>query len=180
MRGFWNRRDDLERELRATRPQPPPELLDALETRIHESGYRRPQRALRVGVAGALTAGMLAALAGFGGLGYAATGVSHAVKSAVHVVTPAHKAAPTGALSSATAQYKVQMCLHGHTLSVDSHAVRGLTNAGATPGACSGGAFTPATKLVRACFKGQNIQVTPAARTALLKAKLGVKSGFCK
>src|SRR5437762_3151069 len=126
MRGFWNRRDDLERELRATRPQPPPELLDALETRIHESGYRRPQRALRVGVAGALTAGMLAALAGFGGLGYAATGVSHAVKSAVHVVTPAHKAGPTGALSSATAQYKVQMCLHGHTISVDSHAVRGL------------------------------------------------------
>jgi hypothetical protein len=179
MRAFWNRGDDLERELRAQRPQPRPELLNALETRIHGSRYRRPARALRVGVAGALTAGMLVALAGFGGLSYAATGVSHAVTSAVHVVAPTKKAAPVGALSSAKAQYKVQMCLHGHTLSVDSHAVGGLTNAGATPGACLGGAFTPATKLVRACFKSQNIQVTSAARAALLKAKLGVKKGFC-
>jgi hypothetical protein len=176
---FWNRGDDLERELRAQRPEPRPEFLNALESRIHDSRYRRPGRVLRVGVAGALTAGMLAALAGFGGLGYAATGVSHAVKSAVHVVAPAHKAGPAGGLSSAKAQYKVQMCLRGHTISVDSHAVGGLTTAGATPGACAGGAFTPATKLVRACFKGQNIQVSPAARVALLKAKLGVKPGFC-
>jgi hypothetical protein len=177
---FWNRRDELERRLRAERPQPPGELVDALETRIHDSRYRRPGRVLRTGVAVAVSGGMLAALAGFGGLGYAATGVSHAVKSAVHVVAPAHKSGPATALSSAKAQYKVQMCLHGHTISVDSHAVGGLTNAGATPGACSGGAFTPATKLVRACFKGQNIQVTKAARVALLKAKLGVTSGFCK
>jgi hypothetical protein len=176
---FWNRRDDLERRLRAERPKPREEFLDALETRIHDSRYR-PGRTLRVGVAVAVSGGMLAALAGFGGLGYAATGVSHAVKSAVHVVAPAHKAAPAVALSSAKAQYKVQMCLRGHTISVDSHAIGGLTNAGATPGACTGGAFTPATKLVRACFKGQNIQVTTTARVALLKAKLGVTSGFCK
>jgi hypothetical protein len=87
---------------------------------------------------GVLTAGMLAAVAAFGGLGYAASGVSRAVGRTVHVVSPAKKATPNGAVSSAAAQYKVAMCLHGHTISVDSHAIKGILRAGGTLGPCSG------------------------------------------
>jgi len=178
MKSFWRRDDDLERELRAQRPAPRPEFLSALESRIHGDRYRRPARSLRLGLAGALTAGMLVALAGFGGLSYAASGVTHAVAAAVHVVEPVHHATPSGKLTSAMVQYKVQMCFKGHTVSVDSHAVGTLQANGATVGACSGGAFKPATKLVRLCFKAHNTQVAKKDVAALLKA--GFTKGFCK
>ncbi len=180
MRSFWRRDDDLERELRAQRPEPRPEFLNVLESRIHGDRHRRPARSLRLGLAAALTAAVLVALAGFGGLGYAASGVTQAVRSVVHVVAPVQHAKPSSALSSATVQYKEQVCFHGKTLSVDSHAVPALLAAGATSGACTGGAFTPATKLVRLCFKGHNTQVAKKDAAALLKLKVGFKKGFCK
>jgi len=178
MKSFWRRDDDLERELRAQRPEPRPEFLSALESRIHGDRYRRPARSLRLGLAGVLTAGMLVALAGFGGLSYAASGVTHAVTSAVHVVAPVHHATPSSKLSSAMVQYQVQMCYHGHTISVDSHAVGALQANGATIAACRGGAFKPATKLVRMCFKGHNTKVAKKDVAALLKA--GFTTGICK
>ena len=177
---FFKRGDGLERELRAQRPEPRPEFLNGLETRIHGSRHRRPARGLRLGLAAGLSAVMLVALAAFGGLGYAATGVSQAVSAAVHVVAPAHHAAVRAPLSSAKAQYKVQMCFHGRTLSVDSHATGALAVVGATSGACSGGGFTPATVLVRGCLRQNNIQVSRTSLAALLKAKVGVTKGFCK
>ncbi len=94
MKGFWKREDRLERELRAQRPEPSAEFMRALEGKVDGKAYRRPARPMRLGLAAALTIGMLVALASFGGLGYAATGVSHAVKAATHVVAPQHKAAP--------------------------------------------------------------------------------------
>src|SRR5215212_5595834 len=120
---FWKRGDGLERELRALRREPRPEFLQSVVNTIHGDRYRRPTRSLRLGLVGVLTAGMLVALASFGGLGYAASGVSNAVRSAVHVVSPAAKAPPDGALSSATAQYTVAMCIRGHTIFVSHHAV---------------------------------------------------------
>jgi hypothetical protein len=76
------------------------------------------------------------------------------------------------------------MCFHGHTLSVDSHAVGALESAGATPGPCAGGRFQPAVRMLTACFKGRNVSIeksatiTKAQRVRLLK--LGIKLGFCK
>jgi hypothetical protein len=122
---------------------------------------------------------MLAALGAFGGLSYAASGVSRAVESAVHVVSPTKNARPNSALSSASVQYKVAMCLQGHTIFVDSHAVKGIERAGGTLGPCSGTA-APAgsTKLVFVCFRGQSIKVEK--RSVRTMIKLGAKKGKCK
>jgi hypothetical protein len=181
--GMWRRQDDLERELRAQRPEPRRELLDGIANKI-VGERRRSDRKLRLGVAVALSAGMLAALGSFGGLSYAANGVSHAVTSAVHAVVPTQTNAPSVSYSSAMAQYKVAMCIHGHTISVDSHAVNALKRAGATGGACGGGAFKPSTPLVAACFKGTNITIAKSAQDsrserAKLK-KFGITPGRCK
>jgi hypothetical protein len=182
--GFLRGKDELERELRAQRPEPRRELVDGIASRIVGDRRRRSGRRLRLGVAVALSAGMLGVLGAFGGLSYAANGVTHAVSSAVHAVVPAQASAPSVSYSSAMAQYKVAMCFHGHTLSVDSHAQGALESAGATPGACSGGAFKPATKLEVACFKGHNVTITKSSVTTkakLAKLKtLGIKPGFCK
>jgi hypothetical protein len=181
--GFWRRQDDLERELRAHRSEPRRELVDEISSRIVGESRTSAGRKARFGVAVALTAAMLAALGAFGGLGYAANGVSHAVTAAAHVVVPNKAAVPTISESSAMAQYKVAMCFHHHTLNVDSHAVHALVANGATLGACSGGAFKPNEKLVVACFKGKNVSIAKTsanskAEQAKLK-KLGITLGSC-
>jgi hypothetical protein len=182
--GFGRRQNGLEHELRAQRPQPPRELLEGIASKIVGERRRGASRAARPGVAVALTAGMLAALGAFGGLGYAANGVTHAVAVAMHVVVPTKATVPTISESSAMAQYKVAMCFHGHTLNVDSHAVNALQHAGAKPGACSGGSFKPSEKLVVACFKGKNVSIAAvAAKTKAQKTKLkklGLTLGYCK
>jgi hypothetical protein len=185
--GFWKREDDLERELRARRPEPRRELVEGIASRIVGERRRGAGRGARLGLAVALTAGMLAALGAFGSLGYAANGVSRAVTAAVHAVVPAKpvKLIPAPAVSSAMAQYKVALCFHGHTINVDSHAVDALHAAGATgPPGCNGGAFSPNAKLVVACFKGHNVSITKAsADTKQEQARLrvlGIKLGFCK
>jgi hypothetical protein len=182
--GFWKREDDLERDLRAHRPKPRRELSDGIVNRIVGERRSGAGRKARFGVAVALTAGMLAALGAFGGLSYAASGVSHAVASAVHVVAPVSKVVPTISESSAMAQYKVAMCLHGHTIQVDSHAANGMAHAGATPGPCSGGSFKPNEKLVVACFKGTNVDIAKTSgdtrKEAAKLKQLGIKLGFCK
>jgi hypothetical protein len=176
---FWKRDDGLEHELRALRREPRPEFLQAVVNKIEGDRHRHPRRSLRLGLVGALTAGMLAALAAFGGLSYAASGVSHAVESAVHVVSPTKNATPNSALSSASAQYIVAMCIRGHTIFVDNHAIKGILRAGGSLGAC-GGAAAPAgsTKLVTVCFHGQSIKVEKRSVPAMLK--VGAKKGKCK
>jgi hypothetical protein len=175
--GIWRGRDEVERKLRTQRPEPRRELVDEIASRM-VGGRRRSHRRVRLGFAVALSVGMLVALGSVGGLGYAANGVTHAVSSAVHAVVPSEAAAPSSAVSSAMAQYKVSMCFHGHTLSVDSHAVNALRSAGAKLGACGGGAFKPATKLTTMCFKGRNVTVALSERAKL--KKLHFKAGFCK
>jgi hypothetical protein len=81
MRGF-NTGDDLERRLRAHRPRPREEFVDALSVHVRESRAARRTTSLRVAVAAALTLGMLAALGAVGGLGYAA-GAAKSAASAV-------------------------------------------------------------------------------------------------
>ena len=174
---MWRREDDLERELQARRPEPRRELVDGILSRIDGDRDRRPTRPLRLGVAVALTGAMLVALGSFGGLSFAASGVSHAVRSAVHVVAPDRSADPSTSLSSAMVQYKVAMCFHGHTINVDSHAVNALKAAGATVGACRS-ARLPKGKVATMCFKGRNITVARQDVAAL--RKLGFKPGFCK
>ena len=182
---FGRRQNDLERELRVRRPQPRRELVDGIANRIVGERRRGIGRPARLGVAVALTAAMLAALGAFGGLGYAANGVEHAVNAAAHVVVPNNAAAvPTISESSAMAQYKVALCFHNHTLNVDSHAVHALTANGATVGACSGGSFKPSEALLVACFKGKNVSIAAtSAKTDTQKAalkKLGITLGYCK
>jgi hypothetical protein len=95
MRGFtemryWRRRHefDLEAELKASRPQPSPDFVRRLEADVRESGRTRVGGRLRVALVGALTAVMLMALAGVGGVGYAASAGRDAAVSVKRVVTP--------------------------------------------------------------------------------------------
>ena len=185
--GFWRREDDLERELRANRPEPRRELVDEI-ARMAAGRPRSTGRKLRFGVAVALTAAMLGVLGASGGLSYAAGGVTQAVHSAVHAVVPTKAAKPSEAsiaFSSATAQYRVTLCFHGFTLQVDSHFARLLEALGASPGACKPkhrghggvGRFTPATKKVVMCFNGKNTVVAKSEEKSL--EKLHFKAGFC-
>lgn len=96
----WRRNPDsgLEAELRANRPEPSPELVDRLEMRVRTHGRGSRAGSFRVAFAGALAAGLMAALASVGGVGYAATGADNAVQTAkrmvhVHTVATLHKSA---------------------------------------------------------------------------------------
>jgi hypothetical protein len=80
-----HKRTNLETELRANRPEPSRELVHRLEGRVRE-GRRSRAGSFRVAFAGALAAGVLAALASVGGLGYAATATGDAVDQAKQAV----------------------------------------------------------------------------------------------
>jgi hypothetical protein len=87
---YWRRRHepfDLEAELRASRPEPPSELVHQLEARVRTSGSTRAG-SFRVALVGALTAVMLLALASVGGVGYASSSGRDAVVSVKRIVTP--------------------------------------------------------------------------------------------
>jgi hypothetical protein len=88
---YWRRRHepfDLEAELRASRPEPSPDLVHKLEARVRNSGRTRVGSSLRVAFVGALTAVMLMALASVGGVGYAASAGRDAAASVKRIVTP--------------------------------------------------------------------------------------------
>jgi hypothetical protein len=76
---------DLEAELRANRPEPSREFVHRLEARVRE-GRRSRAGSFRVAFAGAMTTGVLVALASVGGLGYAASGAGSAMEKAKKVV----------------------------------------------------------------------------------------------
>ena len=118
----WRRNPDsgLEAELRASRPEPSPELVDRLEMRVRTHGRDRRAGSFRVAFAGALAAGLLTALASVGGLGYAATGANQAVHSAKRVMHV--HAVATLKQSAAQDQYRKpkQKCRKG------THRVKGV------------------------------------------------------
>lgn len=94
----------LERELRAARPEPPAELVSRIVFEIR-GGHRRPSGALRLAFAGALTSGMLVALAAVGGISYAATAVQEAAEVVKQVFTPSGAIEVRG-ISSGGDQYR--------------------------------------------------------------------------
>jgi hypothetical protein len=96
---YLNRdRRHMERLLRAARPEPSAELMQALTPRKRVA---RRQFAF----AGALTAALAISLAAVGGVSYAATAVQHAVKAATKIVKTHHAATPL-VLSAGGDQYK--------------------------------------------------------------------------
>jgi hypothetical protein len=100
--GRFNRKhDDLGRQLSAARPRPSAELVEGIAARV--SARPTPRRYSRVAFGLALATFMAGLFATFGGVGYAASGVTdtvRAVKTAVHVT-----AKPRAVQSSAKAQY---------------------------------------------------------------------------
>ena len=80
MKSIWNGRPlDLEGKLRASRPQPRADFVKALAAEVRTAPRERT-RAGRFGLAIALSGLILVVLASFGGIGYASSAASHAVK----------------------------------------------------------------------------------------------------
>jgi hypothetical protein len=103
MTGFFKRGDKLEGELRASRPRPSVELVSRIEGRVRSERPSRARRgSVRVAVPVTVTAVMVGSLAAVGGVGYAATSVTHAAKAVAHVFSPA-KAHGTLTVAGATA-----------------------------------------------------------------------------
>jgi hypothetical protein len=100
MRHIWNRRQlDLESELRGSRSEPRADFVKALADEVR-SRPRQRSRAGRVGLAFALSGLIVVVLASFGGIGYASSAASHAVKKPT-----AAKHAQIASKSAAQAQY---------------------------------------------------------------------------
>lgn len=102
------RRFDLEADLRAQRPQPRPDFVREVVSRL--GGRRRTLASARVALAGGLTALMLVALAAVGGLGYAAEGAREAVEAVEEMVGPPRSRPKLVVGSPGQAQYGVRVC----------------------------------------------------------------------
>jgi hypothetical protein len=158
MTGFWKRGDELERKLRAERPEPRSEFVHALADHVLSRRYHASSR-LRVVFAGAVTTAVVVSLSAFGGLGYAASAAKHAAGQAQAVVTAAHDNGQNNSahdegqkddssqddvsLSSAQGQYdkKVTICHHtgsgkNVTITVSVHALPAHLAHGDTIGPC--------------------------------------------
>jgi hypothetical protein len=90
---------DLESELRAGRPQPRTDFAQALAHEVRSSRATRRSPLGRAGLALAFSGLIVVALASFGGIGYASSAASHAVKK------PAKHARAVVTSSAAHAQY---------------------------------------------------------------------------
>jgi len=80
--------DSLDRRLRASRPEPRPDIVEEVASQIRGHGGHR-RLSPRPGIAVALTAVLLAAMGATGGLGYAASGAKEAAVKAKNIVAPA-------------------------------------------------------------------------------------------
>ena len=87
--GWWNdrRETELERELRAQRPQPSAELMQRLS---HESAARRLRSGFvpRLALVGAVTVVLAASLGAAGAVGYATKSAQNLGNSLFHIVQP--------------------------------------------------------------------------------------------
>jgi hypothetical protein len=101
---FWKDDDKLERELRASRPEPGDELVTRISKRLRH--VERPRVFLRLGLASGLTAALLVAVASVGGFGQGA----HAVGKAVGLSHADYQLSPSQPqdLSSGDDEYKEQ------------------------------------------------------------------------
>jgi hypothetical protein len=182
LNGFWKREDDLEQRLRRERPVLPAGPVAAL-MRLIDSSRSQPMRSFRLGLAAAVSAVMLVALAAFGGLGYAASSVKEAVQAAVHIAAP-HT--PAQSLpNSAAAQYgaKVDICTvqpngKQHTISISENAAASFlrTHPKAYLGSC--GAFRPKGSTPNVCVRlGPGHFVAIWVRPSIVSAYLGRNFG---
>src|SRR4051794_25971161 len=128
-------RHGLENDLRRNRPEPRKDFVSGLEARVSADRPARSGARARIGLAGALTAGLLVAASVFGGIGYAASNVSHAAHAGAAVLTfSPHK---VGSVSAAADQYgKVTVCHNGHEISVAKGALASHLAQGDTLGPC--------------------------------------------
>jgi hypothetical protein len=160
---FFQRGDDLERELRRNRPEPRAEFLASMVDKVGRERRSTAPR-LRLGFAGALTTMIVVSLGAFGGLSYAAS----AVESVAHVVTkvvapskPHTTQVAQAPLSSAAAQYKkkIKICHfdkegRGHTEEIDESNFPSFRANGDHKGECKkGGEFKPGSAAAKAAAK---------------------------
>jgi hypothetical protein len=157
VKGLSRREDWLERRLRRERPVLPAPRVADLMRRI-DGPRAEPSHAFRFGLAAAASAAVLVAVAAFGGLGYAASSVKHAVRTAVQVAVPEKSARPLP--SSAEAQYgaKVTIChvtpngkQHNITISENAVAAFLRTHPKDYLGSC--GAFRPKGAKPNVCVR---------------------------
>lgn len=96
----------IEAELKASRPEPSKQLVNSIVGRVRPRPVVHSRT--RLGVAGVLTAAMVAVVGATGGFSYAATNIAHATTSAAHsfgVGTPTVEHRNASGPSSADAQY---------------------------------------------------------------------------
>ena len=90
MGGFWKRRrdeGDVAARLRHARPEPPSALVDAIVRRVEGRRWSRVV-GVRVGLAAAATVLFVAAVASFGGAGYASIALDNARSAVKDAVAP--------------------------------------------------------------------------------------------
>jgi len=105
---FWKSKDDLEARLRASRPEPSPQFVQALARSVETS---RRLRSRRTAVAIGFTAASLAIFGAFGGLGYAAKAVSNATG----IAKSSHDSTQLGAGNSSNAAHGNSNAAHGNS-----------------------------------------------------------------
>src|SRR5579884_2561192 len=124
----------LEADLRRHRPEPRAAFMRALERDL------TPPRAsfrARAGLALVVTAGLVAALTAFGGIGYATSGAVHAVRAVARVVQLDFRPHKLGTVNAAADQYgNVTLCHNGHAIQVAPAAVPAHLAQGDTFGPC--------------------------------------------
>ncbi|MBA3735477.1 MAG: hypothetical protein H0W90_09835 [Actinobacteria bacterium] len=136
------RQDKLGNELRASRPEPSPELVKTLSDQ-YGANRRRAHLyvASRLSFAGALTVLMLGTLASFGGLGYAASSTKQAAIAVKKVVAPSRpQVVHSSAAQDQYAPQKVTICHKGHTITISRSALPAHLRHGDTIGPCPAGA----------------------------------------
>jgi hypothetical protein len=178
------RKDSLARELQTSRPELSGGFVDALSKRVDAGCRRRHLHTWsRVSFAGALTVLVLGTLASFGGLGYAASGAEHAVRTVKRVVAPSRpQLVPNSAAQAQYAQPKVTVCHNGHTITISRAALPAHLRQGDTVGACrvagarvqrfAGGALGSSASGGTLPFTGISLGVT--VLVALLLVSLGL------
>lgn len=123
MARFWKRGSDLERELRAARPEPRPELTRMVSDAVGER--RRSYRRVRVSLAGAVSLAVLVAVASIGGVGLASSSAGHWLKAATAIAKPHKPRVAHG--TAASDQYKpatIKVCRKGRVVSITKGSAR--------------------------------------------------------
>jgi hypothetical protein len=172
-------------ELRANRPELSADFVNSLTKHVSARGRRNRLYAWsRASFAGALTVLVLGAFASFGGLGYAASGTTQAVKAVKHVVAPSRpQIVKQSAAQTQYGQPKVTICHKGHTITISQAALPAHLRHGDHVGACSvAGVATSRTTsggVLGASAAGGNLPLTgvglgATVLVALLLVSLGI------